>query len=876
MRILKITRIILLLPLSLIVPFTYAYPQLERSPYKSSLDANLDLIEIEREMIMERQLMNFEAAPLYLPMPAQAHNAPHAAVAPEKPMLLATLYLDESFPSIPQPIEIEQGNYIRVVGKSIKRFLLTESRTVAIERQGLDELYITGKENGYTYVHVWDNQGRWGIGFLTTPPKPKGLTVAEEMRLAEKEAHDFKLRYIMDWSSFESGRRLDELNRGTYSYYHSLTLDGPTPYGDLDSSVTGRNLNGRADLSYFTLGLTHGVIGDYKDFSLRAFDFSPGISNLAFYDVYERGVLFKSPAFDNTLDYTIFWGRELPGISSFGLSPGLQKKTIDAFISGLNLSFMPQQKQKYSVSVFHGWGDFRDEADLRSYGYDAGAEYHLGPWDFIPEAAYDSKKSAELLRATYRAPTLKLTTEVRDSDKQFLSMSGGGYRAGELGALSTVTYTPSAELRSLAQLDVYRDRRFPNPEHGDYWNQVLSWNTVYTPCPKLAFPVDYALQNNLGKIGAFRYQKGGLGASYAFDFIRKINVSVNGSHQKNQNFSSPGVDYTNERATANIQVNLLGALYYYLNGEYNWLTSLATGTRTHPQVYGMGLDWRERISHSPLYVNFNFAYRNEEDTSSPVSFLSGQDNIEGYTELSWRTVGGSEIYCSSRVRNVWAEKEGAAKHIDLDLRAGIRYLWDTGFHWDSVGTVYGYVFRDLNDDGLMQRDEAPVEGVRVWLGQDQSQVTDVFGYYCFPRAKGRKAHLNIDVASLPAGFVLTGPATQDAGITHGQAARVDFGIISRSEITGTIFEDSNNNGAFDSGESGIKEVVVMLENGEKAATDNLGRYFFRKVSVGKHTITIDLKTLPTTYIPALPIFKDMQLFEGVSYVYNIPLKRIPK
>jgi hypothetical protein len=858
----------------LFFPSAFCFAQLQRSSGNGAVTSNLDLVEIEREMIMERQLLQSEPAPVSAPMPVQPQNPPRAPAPRENSMLLGTIYLNDAFPDLLQPVEIEKGNYIRIVGQGIKRFLVTEPNFCSVEKQGFDELYVTGQQIGYTYVHVWDNQGRWGIAFLTIPPKPQGITVAEEMKRKEEETRNFKLRYVMDWTSFEQGKDLNNLRRLTYTYFHSLTLEGPTPYGDLDSSVTVRNFNGETDLSYGTVGLEHGSFGDYKGFSLRVFDFHPEIGNLSFYDIYQRGVLLKSPAFDNRVHYTAFWGRELPSILGPTLAPGVSKKSLKSFLGGFNVNVSPQEKQTYRASIFRGWGEDREKLGLHQFGYDAGAEYNLDPWIFDYEAAFDSKKFANLLTAIYKVPQLRFSTEVRDSAKDFQSMSGIGYRAGERGVLSSVTYVPSSDFKAEAHLDVFQDRRFGNLEHPDYWNQDFRGSAVYTLDSKTSFGADYMLQNDLGKIGAFRYLNAGLGANHSFEFIRKCSAFMRFSRQENKNFSAPTLDYINEKANIGFRVNLLGALYYYLNGEYNWLKEVSANVVTHPLFYETGLDWSERLFKSPLYLQLLLTYRNEENTSSPLSFLSGQDYIEGYTELTWRQNQDTEVYCSSRIRNTWAERQGVLKGVEADFRAGLRYLWDTGFHWDPVGSVYGYVFRDLNDDGLMQRDEAPVEGVRVTLGKGQSQVTDLFGYYCFPRVRGRKTHVDIDVASLPPGFVLTGPATQSVGIVHSRSGRIDFGVISRSEITGVIFEDKNGNSKLDQGETGIRGITVILENGTKSITDNSGTYYFRKIAVGRHTVTLDLKSLPTSYIPSVAIFKDIELFEGVSYVYNVPLKRV--
>ena len=75
------------------------------------------------------------------------------------------------------------------------------------------------------------------------------------------------------------------------------------------------------------------------------------------------------------------------------------------------------------------------------------------------------------------------------------------------------------------------------------------------------------------------------------------------------------------------------------------------------------------------------------------------------------------------------------KHIEANFNAGIRFLWDTGINWQAVGDIEGYVFKDLNSDGIMERDKPPVEGIKVWLGKNRSTVTDIFGYYKFKNVR---------------------------------------------------------------------------------------------------------------------------------------------
>jgi hypothetical protein len=212
--------------------------------------------------------------------------------------------------------------------------------------------------------------------------------------------------------------------------------------------------------------------------------------------------------------------------------------------------------------------------------------------------------------------------------------------------------------------------------------------------------------------------------------------------------------------------------------------------------------------------------------------------------------------------------------MEADFNAGLKYTWDTGIRWEPIGAIDGYVFRDLNSDGLRQEKEDGLEGIRLWLGK-KSTDTNKEGYYKFDKIRARKAYVNLDTQTLPGGFVPTVPVTQGAAVANHSNVRIDFGVNSRSEIWGVVFLDINGNGAFNpsDGDKGIKGVVILLEDGLKTITDGSGQFRFPNVTVGEHTITLDLNTLPIEYLPTVPLKKTAVVFEGVSYNYNIPVKK---
>ena len=113
-------------------------------------------------------------------------------------------------------------------------------------------------------------------------------------------------------------------------------------------------------------------------------------------------------------------------------------------------------------------------------------------------------------------------------------------------------------------------------------------------------------------------------------------------------------------------------------------------------------------------------------------------------------------------------------------------------------------------------------------------------------------------------------------IAQGKNIRVDFGIISRCEISGLVFEDIDGNGQYSKGDQGVQGVVLLLENGLKSVTDGSGHYRFVAASPGEHIVNLDLKSLPIYYLPETAISRKVTIFEGVTYTYNIPLKKIKK
>src|SRR5204863_193450 len=64
---------------------------------------------------------------------------------------------------------------------------------------------------------------------------------------------------------------------------------------------------------------------------------------------------------------------------------------------------------------------------------------------------------------------------------------------------------------------------------------------------------------------------------------------------------------------------------------------------------------------------------------------------------------------------------------------------------------------------------------------------------------------------------------------------------------GRVFDDVNDNGAFDKGDSGLEGVRVVLATGQSATTDRNGMFSIPAIESGTTTIALDPSTMPAGY-----------------------------
>lgn len=180
------------------------------------------------------------------------------------------------------------------------------------------------------------------------------------------------------------------------------------------------------------------------------------------------------------------------------------------------------------------------------------------------------------------------------------------------------------------------------------------------------------------------------------------------------------------------------------------------------------------------------------------------------------------------------------------------------------GSLSGYVYEDVDNDGNKDAGEAGIPG--VWLelfvlGENNQYVstgmkeqTDENGFYLFKEVEGGRTYMVVETQ--PDGYadgkdtpgtidgVQVGtarPTDEIAGIHIGPkeaGINYNFGELKRASLSGYVYHDRNNDGVRDDGEEGISGVKIKLqvlnalgqyEDCSATVTDSSGQYLFENL-----------------------------------------------
>ncbi|MCA9399588.1 MAG: hypothetical protein KC618_07555, partial [Candidatus Omnitrophica bacterium] len=537
---------------------------------------------------------------------------------------------------------------------------------------------------------------------------------------------------------------------------------------------------------------------------------------------------------------------------------------------GARLQLFPEENHKYAFNFARGFGEERS-AFLKDHVYSIQTENRWEKWLLESELAYDEDELATVIDSSHRFENLLFNMSFRDINKDFTTIANRPSNRGEIGGLFELNFNqPTYNFSST--LDVYHNRVLPNPDREGAYN--YDFNT--------AFDVTVNDRTRWGSNVYYVYTPGDLSSRRSFRVLtnltrsfklaeqKELSTFIGGAFQRNRVALAPTSDFERYSLSTGFSLPILTNLRYFTNYEYSWVKETESGELLQPNVLNTGVSYNKRIGED-IHTNVSFSYRNEEKTEGLNSFLAGEDSLEASVGVTYQPTEDFEVYLDGRFRNIWSEGIDNVAFNEYDIRSGARTSWELPFSWNPQGVIKGVVFKDKNDNKIFDEGEEGVPGAKIEVGNREYLTDDAGLYYVKVRAK--RINVSVDLSSLKQKQILTTPAATVVNIEPRQMNVVNFGISTESGIYGVVFYDKNENGKPDADDEFIRQVEILLDGKDAAMSGFEGDYFFKKVEPGKHTISIKIRTIPLEFLPAVKLKNEVEVAEGTTYVFHIPLRK---
>ncbi|MEI8350230.1 MAG: SdrD B-like domain-containing protein [Candidatus Omnitrophota bacterium] len=833
--------------------------QYEKEPEKLTLTADNQPIIIENNKDIQQTQQSktkINQAPVYQGKKTENELKEKGAIelsidAKDKFPLTAQLSLDEFF---------------IVKGSGIARFLAINPEIILIERINANSVKIVAVKVGSTFLHIWDSNARWTLQIKVVP---SGFF--DEKQNTWEKGKGFKFMYRSDWGQYYRGRRLGTMKRQSLTFDQWAGMIGPTPYGEFDASLSWSKQNQDQKVTSYTTGLTDGHFLGFENLKLRGFDFTKPFSSLSVPGVTLRGFSVEAPMFNKNLQYNVIYGRESTYYQSV-LSPVLGLKQ-DSYIEGLRLGFFPYKKNNFYLNYAHGYGQDRKNF-LRSKVFSFQSNHIFPNATLASEIASDEKKTAANVMYKWKLPRAILHCAFRNIEKDFMTISSRPSASGEIGTLAGIDWQPTDKISFNTAIDVYRNKLLLKEDNPDALNvewdnfahitfdptSNLSASLYYTNSPGLSFP-----QRNLN--AQTNYNK-------RFDIplfrTHALYTNIGYNYQSSVNPLSASSDYLRNSILSGARLELLRDIYLYSNITYSWVDEIASNTRSTPSVMESGVDFYHAFRPS-WATTIRAYYRDEQNATTIHSFLSGEDSLEGTVNVTYSPKPDIQYFFDGRVRNVWAENPDVAKFIEAEARLGVRLAWDSFFRWTPSLRIRGIVFKDSNADGIRSGAEEGVGGIKIIAGPTET-VTDKEGKFSIS-LRAESVYAMIDMTSIPRGYIITTPSSFQVSSRSSASQKIAFGISSTSGIAGVIFYDENGNGKLDTQDTPIAKAKLILDGKKTTLTNDKGAYFFANIKPGKHSVILDVNSLPLEYLPTVAVKSEIEVSEGFTHNFSVPLKK---
>ncbi len=156
----------------------------------------------------------------------------------------------------------------------------------------------------------------------------------------------------------------------------------------------------------------------------------------------------------------------------------------------------------------------------------------------------------------------------------------------------------------------------------------------------------------------------------------------------------------------------------------------------------------------------------------------------------------------------------------------------------EYGAIVVTVFDDVNQNGIVDRDEKTLPNIWVSLDGSNYQKTDWRGQVIYKLVRPGLHQVDFNLYNLDLKYSPT-TSSQTIDVLPNMIYRIKLGLAEVGSISGRVFIDADRNGRFSGGDQPLENVKVLLDGARTAISAADGSYYFADVPAGSHRVMLE-------------------------------------
>jgi len=824
--------------------------------------------------------------------------APVPMILPQSPDPSVANPADDNLRVTVYEVELGQTLLIPIPNSSFN--LVQSPQFVTVNDNRPDGLEVRGEKIGETLILIWNAGGVQSVRVRVLRPSIESDIIERVIQKSSKgyqarRDRTFKLGYEGAYSLLAEDRVLGRVSESRKLYGQRMRGYGPTPIGDvranmfyeyrkehaLEKSVSiPRDLYFGLYESDLPLVKRYDFQGGTQYMTLDRFGF-PGArySGFSLQPSVSRVV---QPRRGQT-DVTWFAGAKRDG-SIVDNPAGIQNRELRGKVTGEKVDHYLWPGGKVSVSAAHQWDGPRTALESK-HNFDSHFNFRFPYVELDGEGGLDQQsRAAGDFRATVQNSFAGIQGRYFNVDNDYATITGsvqnranrGMELNGHLYPLLPLAQSDAVSLRGGAGW--VRNDLSVNPNNKeDYTNWQQGSMSVRLPARIMSDTTVFLLDQ---RASAFPFTERRLQQEFSREFslnnrlVPRVRLSIfSGLETYRHAIDTPGFNSTRYEAGGSVNASLRGGFWLQARYARDRLKEEDVSTEpratTYPDQLTLSGGWSRTFRKVPLSLNADIRYVNEAATHGKIHQpFFNEDRLEAHAGMTVPVRDSAQLFVDSRIA-LTQSTIAAPDRAEFSLLSGMRMLLDTKLYIPRKGTVDGFLYSDLNLNGLHDAGEPGMAGYKISDEGGAQTQTNSEGYY---RLKVKEGPARISAASqIPDGFFYTTANWQELEILPKTKTRIDFGIAAQFQVKGRAYVDVNHSGVFDAGDTAMPKIRLSLSSGQTAVTSPDGFYNIQRVPPGANKIRISFESIPVGYRTETAIDKKLEAAPGDVYHFDVIL-----